>query len=126
MKKGLALRRLLISLILPVAVSLLTVPIIPETYFLEMTLKTSTQGIAQLFYDPSGGDGVREADSARFQFYALEKSVTHRFPLPEGSYKGFRFDPIDREGIVTLSGARIVRVGPSGALDQVVGIPASR
>jgi hypothetical protein len=120
---GLALQRLLISLILPVAVSLLTVPLSREpksTYFFEVTLKTSTQGIAQLFYDPTGGDDAREENSARLQLDVVETPITHRFPLPEGRYSGFRFDPIDRHATVAFSGARIVRVGPSGVPVQVL------
>ena len=126
---GRTVRRALSSLIFPVTLSLLLVASpskTPSPYFFEVTLRASTDGVAQLFYDPDGGDDAREANSARVDLSALE-TITYRFPLPEGSYKGFRFDPIDRQGTVAFSRVRIVRVSSRGGPDQIVStIPVSR
>jgi hypothetical protein len=130
MKYALTLRRALSLLIFPVAVSLLTVPGdtgMTSPYFFEVTLRSSTTGIAQLFYDPAGGNDARESNSVRSQVAVVDTPVAMRFPLPTGSYNGFRFDPIDRQGTVAFSGARIVRAGLWGRPDQVMSaVPASR
>jgi hypothetical protein len=125
MKQGLALRNALRSLIVPVAVSLLLVVRPSQTtspYFFEVTLRASTRGIAQLFYDATGGDDAREANSARVQLDAVENRLRIGSHCLQGSTKGFRFDPIDRQGTVAISGTRIVRVGRSGAPDLLVSI----
>ena len=116
------------SLILPLALSLLVVTARHATspFAFEVTFKASTPGTVQLFYDPTGAAHLSEPDSARFHLNQVDTAITHRFPLPEGTYSWFRFDPIDRQGTVTFSGARIVRSSP-WTQDQVVrNIPVSR
>ena len=109
------------SLILPLALSLLVVTARHATspFAFEVTFKASTPGTVQLFYDPTGAAHLSEPDSARFHLNQVDTAITHRFPLPEGTYSWFRFDPIDRQGTVTFSGARIVRSSP-WTQDQVV------
>jgi hypothetical protein len=34
--------------------------------------------------------------------------MVYRFKLPKGDYRALRFDPINREAIVTFSGAKIL------------------
>jgi hypothetical protein len=99
MKNGVVLPRALTSLILPLALSLLVVTARHATspFAFEVTFKASTAGTVQLFYDPTGAGHVSEGDSARFQLNQVDTAITHRFPLPEGTYNWFRFDPIDRQ-----------------------------
>jgi hypothetical protein len=119
----------MVSLILPLGISLVAVITTPQQagrYSFEITIKASTPGIVQLFYDPSGGDGIRESDSARLDLREIDTATTHRFALPEGTYKGFRFDPIDREGAVRFSGARVVRSDDSAGEEVVQAVPVTR
>ncbi|HEY5866022.1 MAG TPA: hypothetical protein VI542_10840, partial [Candidatus Tectomicrobia bacterium] len=41
------------------------------------------------------------------QIVQSDAPVTYRFRLPRGIYRALRFDPIDREGVVTFSDAKI-------------------
>ncbi len=74
-------------------------------FVFEVQLHSSTPGVAQLFYDI--GKGVREQDSARVQIAQSDAPATYRFRLPRGIYRALRFDPLDREGVVTFSAAKI-------------------
>ena len=74
-------------------------------FVFEVQLQSSTSGVAQLFYDI--GKGVREEDSARIQIARSNAPATYRFRLPNGEYRALRFDPIDREGVVIFSHAKI-------------------
>ncbi len=75
-------------------------------FFLEITATTTAPGAAQIFYDL--GRGFNAEDSTAVAFPAGAKPVTLRFDLPPGSYRGLRFDPIDRDAVVTLANARVV------------------
>ena len=41
------------------------------------------------------------------QIAQSDTPATYRFRLPHGTYRALRFDPIDREGVVTFSAAKI-------------------
>ncbi len=81
------------------------------TFFLETEVISSVAGRAQLYFDT--GAGLSEKDSA-----GLVVAASHpqrlRFPLPAGTYRALRFDPIDGEGSVTFSPPRIL--APRGAV----------
>lgn len=78
---------------------------IPRFAF-EVNLRSSVNGTAQLFYDI--GQGIREEDSSRVVVRKSDTLQLYHFPLPAGRYRSFRFDPLDKEGKVLLSGAKII------------------
>lgn len=78
----------------------------------EITVTSSTPGIVQLFYDI--GNGMKESDSSRVLIEADKKPHRLSFAMPEGSYRALRFDPLDREGSLSFSGA-LIR-GPDGGV----------
>lgn len=100
---------LLAGLILAVVVS---IPLLngvitkSSSFSFELALQSTTNGIAQIFYDV--GAGTREADSTRIQIRKTDIPAVYRFQLPQGYYRALRFDPIDREAVVTFSGAKIL------------------
>jgi hypothetical protein len=61
-------------------------------------------GLVQLYYDI--GHGANEADSVVQPIVAGKTSLL-QFPLPYGNYLALRFDPLDRDGRITLGRARI-------------------
>ena len=75
-------------------------------FVFEVRLQSSTQGVAQIFYDI--GKGMREEDSAQVQIAQSTAPTIYRFRLPSGELYALRFDPIDREGAVTFSDAKIL------------------
>lgn len=75
-------------------------------YFFEISVTSNASGLVQIFYDT--GHGYSETDSERQALAAGTVPVVHRFSLPTGTYRGLRFDPIDGEGIVAFSDAKIV------------------
>lgn len=88
-----------------------------------VSIKSSTSGIAQVFYD--SGKGFSESDSARFPVKASEAFIELKFPLP-GSIviRSLRFDPIDKEGTIWLKnialfdglGRRIIQIQPNDVI----------
>lgn len=78
----------------------------PGHYFFEIVLTSSIDGNVQVYYDL--GHGFNEANSCRHPLHAQRAPEIYRFDLPTGTYWQLRFDPIDREGVVTLANARIV------------------
>ena len=71
-------------------------------FFFEVTMRSAQSGFAQLYYDT--GNGVSERDSSRLPLEGGNRPVTYQFPLPEGRYPNFRFDPTDRaRNTMTLS-----------------------
>src|SRR5882672_8903484 len=108
MKAACSFATLCAAFVLAVVVStplLVRRPAASLDFVFEVQLQSSTPGFAQLFYDI--GSGVREQDSARVQIAQSDVPATYRFRLPRGVYRALRFDPIDREGVVTFSAARI-------------------
>ena len=96
------------------------------TFFLELTLKTSAPGIVRLFYDSSGGDARRDADSSTLNLTEVDTSAAYRFPLPAGHYASFRLDPLNHPGQVMFTRARIVGSDVWGFCDRLIrSIPAS-
>ncbi len=108
MKSFLSLPTLLAAALLSIVVSIPFLPLAaPATAKLsfEITIESNVAGSAQLFYDI--GHGINEVDSARASIDKKAEPQSLRFPLPPGTYRAFRFDPIDREAKLTLSEAII-------------------
>ena len=108
MKSFFTLPTLLAAALLSIVISIpfipFTAPAIAQFQF-EITLKSNAPGTAQLYFDI--GRGIIEADSTRAAIeYKTEPQVL-RFPIPSGTYRTLRFDPIDRTGELTLSEAVI-------------------
>jgi hypothetical protein len=78
----------------------------PSFYF-EVSMRSSTGGMAQTFYDV--GRGISEADSVRRPLQHAKSTAVYRFPLPETEYKTIRFDPLDHGNAhLVINYARIV------------------
>jgi hypothetical protein len=79
-------------------------------FTLEVWMSSRQAGRVQVYYDP--GNLYRESESSTA---ALQPGVGMRrysLPLPEGRFTTLRFDPIDRDGSVTIGRMRIT--GPLG------------
>jgi len=79
--------------------------------YFEARVESSRSGLVQVYYDV--GRELNEADSSSLPVTA-GKPATLRFELPYGSISRLRFDPLDAECRVTVSGAQIV--GPFGGV----------
>jgi hypothetical protein len=80
----------------------------PSFYF-EVSMRSSTGGVAQTFYDI--GRGISEPDSVRLYLRDSRSTAVYRFPLPEAEYKTIRFDPLDHGNAdVVINYARIVDI----------------
>ena len=78
----------------------------PSFYF-EVSLRSSSFGTAQTFYDI--GKGFNEHDSERLPLRSAQSTAMYRFPLPEGEYRLIRFDPLDHGNAhLVINYARIV------------------
>ena len=78
----------------------------PSFYF-EVSMRSSTEGVAQTFYDV--GRGISEADSVRRPLQHADSTAMYRFPLPETEYRTIRFDPLDHGNAhLVINYARIV------------------
>lgn len=71
----------------------------------EVLVDSEQSGLVQLYYDV--GRDLNERDSA-IQAIAAGHPRLLRFPLPSGTIAKLRFDPLDREARMVVSGARIV------------------
>jgi len=78
----------------------------PAGAALEIDLRIDQPLAAQLFWDT--GRGINETDSLRQKYEPHTALQTLRFPLPSGSVKGLRFDPLDDAATVVVRGIRIV------------------
>ena len=113
MKSILSLPTFLAAALLSIVV---TIPFLPfaapvkAQFRFEVTAIASAAGLPQLFFDV--GRGINEADSARETLIGGPSPQKLSFALPAGDYRGFRFDPLDRAGTVTLRDA-LIR-GPDG------------
>lgn len=74
-------------------------------YAFELDLAVDNFATAQVFYDV--GRGFSEADSVRVAVQPGNKLTALRFPLPAGSLRALRFDPVDRPAHVSFRAARI-------------------
>jgi hypothetical protein len=75
-------------------------------YFFEAELTSTAPGMAQLFFDV--GRGSNEDDSSHAAIVAGTQPQLQRFPLEMGTCHSLRFDPLDRECVMTIAHARIV------------------
>jgi hypothetical protein len=110
-KPWLDFRAALLALLLAVAAAL---PLVTTSatrrdfYFFDVTLTSDAAGMTQFFWDL--GHGNNESDSSVQPLRIERKPVVYRFMVPPGVIRGFRFDPIDRPGRLTISHARIVDI----------------
>ncbi len=107
-RRGLNLTSVLACLFFAVAVVLPFQPWSPSgssSYSFEIKVQSDEPGLVQLYFDV--GRGANEPDSVLQPIVAGESKVL-RFALPYGAYHALRFDPLDRDGRMTFSGARIV------------------
>lgn len=72
----------------------------------EVDLATSLSGHTQLFYD--AGDGFNEGHAERRSVGGEMRNATIVFPIPAGTYRGFRLDPMNGVGRAVIGRARIV------------------
>ncbi|MBC7368050.1 MAG: hypothetical protein H7343_14760 [Undibacterium sp.] len=108
MKSLLSLPTLLAAALLSVVVLIPFLPLAaPKNalFHFEVTATSSSDGLAQLFFDI--GRGINEADSSRANLVAGRATQKLSFDLPAGNYRSFRFDPIDREATLTFRDAVI-------------------
>lgn len=77
-----------------------------DFYAFEAELTSDRAGQTQVFFDI--GKGTNEADSFRQPLRADSRPAVYRYPLPTGTIRSLRFDPIDREGTMTINRVRIV------------------
>ena len=79
-------------------------------FYFEVTIQSSLSSTAQVYYDI--GFGIRDADSVRRPIRDGNAALRYRFPLPNGTYRGLRFDPSDLGGAsITIRNALIVDRG---------------
>ncbi len=83
-------------------------------YTLEVSVQTFAPASTQIYFDR--GAGLREVDSSSQRIGVGTTEV--RLPLPTGTYKALRFDPIDRAGTASFGTLRIV--GPRGRIIRTV------
>ena len=83
----------------------------PSGMVFEAKVESSRQGLVQLYYDI--GRDFNEADSSIRPIAANHETLV-RFTLPYGRISALRLDPLDSDGTVSISGARLV--GASGAV----------
>ena len=93
-------------------------------FAVEARLASSVPGQVVLYFD--SGTGFNEGAVARVNITKTAEPTLVRLPIPPGSYRAFRFDPIDREGTVRLqslqvvgAGGRVIRALPFSALQIV-------
>src|SRR5437868_14495219 len=73
----------------------------------EDSMSSTSSVTAQIFYDI--GRGIREDDSAKLPVGGAESNVLRRFPLPQATFRTFRFDPLEHcNANIVISRARIV------------------
>ena len=69
-------------------------------------MASSAAGHVQVYFDY--GQGFHEADSLVVALAKSEALLPYALPLPRGAFRAFRFDPIDRDGTVTISDPRVI------------------
>lgn len=87
-------------------------PAAAARYTFQIRVASSTSGAVQVYYDI--GHGFIESDSTIINVKGGAPAAVLNFSLPDGSYRGLRFDPLNAAGTVTFSGARILTA--SGAV----------
>lgn len=74
-------------------------------FVFEARMTSTAEGRVQIYYD--GGRGFHEEDSSVLPLAKSGVPKLYRLALPPGNYRALRFDPIDRDGTVTIEGVRI-------------------
>ncbi|MBI4626996.1 MAG: hypothetical protein HY736_27710, partial [Verrucomicrobia bacterium] len=94
-----------------------------DLFALEVRLASTAAGTVELY--PDSGAGVGAATSVRLGLERSATPVLYRLALPPGTYRSFRFDPIDRGGIpierdatVTIASLRVV--GRGGRIVRII------
>src|SRR4051812_18460793 len=82
-------------------------------FYFEVSVTSSAEGTAQIYYDL--GKGIEPATSAATRL--LEGRSVVRLPLPAGEYRSIRFDPIDH-GYCKLSLEHPQIVNLSGEIER--------
>lgn len=77
-----------------------------DFYFFDVTVTSDTSGLTRFSWD--AGQGFREEDSSVQPLHVTPRPVVYRFMMPPGTFRGFRLQPSDRAGHLTLANARIV------------------
>lgn len=83
----------------------------------QVRVASSASGVVQVYYDI--GHGFIESDSSVLNVRGGAPPARLDFPLPEGSYRELRFDPLNAAGTISFSGARILN--SSGAVVTTFG-----
>src|SRR4051812_230713 len=82
--------------------AVVVVPFLPAAktqsalFALEASMTSTASGQVVLYYDT--GAGYNEGAVARVSLAKSDTPVTYRLALPPGTYRSFRFDPIDHDG----------------------------
>lgn len=82
---------------------------VADLFVLEVTGQSSANGMAQVYLD--AGSGYAEANSTSGPWGEPGADAIVRLPLPSGTYRALRFDPLNRDGTVTLARLRVVTKG---------------
>ena len=115
MKSLLSLPTLLAAALLSAVVM---IPFLPSAapkvsqFHFEVTVTSSAEGLAQLYFDI--GRGLNEVDSSRAVLTTGTAPQRISLALPNGDYRSLRYDPLDHEGTLTLRDA-LIR-GPGGSV----------
>ncbi len=105
--RALTLPSALACLLLSAAAVLVTEPwsaTRASPWHFEAAVESDRSGIVQLYYDT--GAGMSEPESAQQPIEAGRPSVLS-FTLPYGRFRALRFDPLDRDTRMAVSGARV-------------------
>ncbi len=78
----------------------------PELFGLEVRMRSTAPGRAQVYFDR--GAGFNETDASSVALTVTERMTTLRLPLPPGTHRQLRFDPTDGDAPVQLESLRIV------------------
>src|SRR6266436_141611 len=93
-------------------------PRTPKTaFYFQVTMRSALPGVAQLYCDAALDP--KESQPIRASIEGDSTKVDYKFPLIEGRYTTFRFDPTDKSGNrMVLAGIRIV--GQQGDLLRTI------
>lgn len=79
-----------------------------EFYFFDVDLTSTGAGHTQIFFDV--GKGINASDSSIQPLGVHHQKTTYRYMLPAKPIRALRFDPIDKEAILSISNARITDI----------------
>jgi hypothetical protein len=78
-------------------------------FALEASMTSTSPGVVVLYYD--SGSGFSESAVTRVNLTKSDTPLTYRLALPPGTYRSFRFDPIDREAGLSIASLRVTGLG---------------